>query len=137
MARRDVVNRPKMNEPVYIMPAEFFGEAAHDAGGFLTIGEGEHVVRIPLSKGSMPGWWNTGTVSVYVRRYSEDLSVCEIHIARHDGLAQEELDEENRQAEVYPLGPKEYWRSKMVGKYTYGSDQHLMTDEEFEEDWGG
>jgi hypothetical protein len=51
------------------------------------------------------------------------------------GLAQEELDEENREAERYPLGPKAYWRSKMVGKYTYGLDQHLMTDEEFEQEW--
>lgn len=124
-----------MPDTVHIMPAEFVGEAAHDADGYLTIGEGEHTVRIHLTKGERPGWWNTGTVSVYVRRMSNDLSVCEIHITAHDGLAQEELEEENRQAEIYPLGPKEYWRQKSVGKYTYGVDQHLMTDEEFEEDW--
>lgn len=39
------------------------------------------------------------------------------------------------EAERYVLSPKEYWRSAMVGKYTYGADQHLMTDQEFEEDW--
>ena len=32
-------------------------------------------------------------------------------------------------------GPKEYWRGRMVGKYTYGSDGHQMTDEDFEADW--
>jgi hypothetical protein len=104
------------NDPVYILPAEHVGEAHHDEDGWLSIGtpdaDGNGVVRIHLAKGDEPGWWNTNTVSVYVRRYSDDLSVCEIHIARHDGLAQEELDEQNRQAEVYPLGPKEYWRSK-------------------------
>lgn len=123
------------NPTFFIMPAEHFGEAAHDAEGFLTIGEGEHVVRVPLSKGSFPGWWDTGTVGVYVRRMSDDLSVCEIHIARHDGLDQEQLDEENRQAEIYPLGAKEYWRQKMVGKDACGPDGHLMTDDDFEAEW--
>jgi hypothetical protein len=56
-------------------------------------------------------------------------------IAQHDGYAQEELDDENEEAERYPLGPKEYWRSKIVGKWTTGADKHLITNEEFEADW--
>jgi len=79
--------------------------------------------------------WASGPVGVYVRRSSRDLSVIEIAIARHDGLAQEALEVENEEAGRYPLGPMEYWRTRMVGKYRYGPDQHLMTDEEFERDW--
>jgi hypothetical protein len=45
------------------------------------------------------------------------------------------LDAKNEEAERYPLGPKEYWRGEMVGKYRYGSDSHVMTNEEFEADW--
>lgn len=52
-----------------------------------------------------------------------------------EAAAQEELDVENAEAGRYPLGPKEYWRGRMVGKYTYGSDGHLMTNEDFEADW--
>lgn len=101
----------------YILPAEHLGEAAI-INGKLEIGG----VLIP---------WN-GPASVYVRRLSSDLSVAEIALARHDGLAQEQLDEQNRQAEIYPLGPREYWRSEMVGRYRYGPDMHLMTDADFE-----
>jgi hypothetical protein len=123
-----------------IMPAEYIGEAGHGPDGKLRIGEGEHVVELDLARtGLDPAgyccWWNTHTVGVYVRRSSEDLSVMEIHMTRHDGLAQEELDAQNEEAAAYPLGAKEYWRSEMVGKYTYGADGHLMTDEEFEMDW--
>lgn len=106
----------------YILPAEFVGMAEIDKDGYLDIGG----VKI------LAPW---GTVGVYVLRSSDDLSVIEIHMARHDGLAQEELDRENAEAERYPLGPKAYWREKMVGKYRYGTDHHLMTDAEFEEDW--
>ena len=106
---------------MYIMPAEHIGEA-NSPGRILDIGG----VKIDV--------WGE-SVSVYVRRDSDDLRVIEIHIVRHDGLAQEELDQQNAEAERYPLGPKEYWRSEMVGKYTYGSDGHTMTDEEFEADW--
>ena len=73
---------------------------------------------------------------VYVRRISgktESISVAEIIIsAVGDGYAQEELDAENAEAERYPLGVKEFWRSRLVGKATYGKDGHPMTDEEFE-----
>ena len=122
-------------ETFTILPAEWVGKAAHDANGILTIGTGDKVVKLHLNKGSKPGWWNDNCVDVYVRRMSTDLSICEILIAQHDGYAQEELDQENEEAERYPLGPKEYWRAKMVGKYTYGLDNHLMTNEEFEQDW--
>jgi hypothetical protein len=108
-------------EAVTVLPAEYIGDAEPvddtlDIGGVL--------IR-----------WTGGAVGVYVRRLSTTLEVVEISLARHDGLAQEELDNENDEAQRYPLGPKEYWRSKMVGKYRTGADQHLLTDAEFEEDW--
>ena len=87
-------------------------------------------MEIPFAVGK-----NTGDIPVYVRRGSIDLRIIEVLIARHDGLAEEELEYQNEQAEIYPLGPKEYWRGEMVGKATYGVDHHLMTDEEFEADW--
>lgn len=122
-------------EIVTILPAEYIGEAAHDENGVLTIGTGDKTVKLMLGSPGRIGWWNTGTVSVYIRRFADNLSIAEIHMAKHDGYAQEELDHENEEAERYPLGPKEYWRAKMVGKYTYGLDNHLMTNEEFEADW--
>lgn len=76
---------------------------------------------------------------VYVRRISgttDGISVAEIIISVvGDGYAQEELDAENDEAERYPLGPKEFWRSRLVGKAAYGTDSHPMTDSEFEADW--
>lgn len=118
-----------------ILPAEYMGEAEHSEDGTLTIGCNNNIIKLSLYKGNKPGWWNSKTVSVYVRRFSSDLSIAEIHIAQHDGLAEEALDFQNQEAQRYPLGPKEYWRTKQVGKYYYGSDQHLMTNEEFENEW--
>ena len=91
---------------------------------------GNGVVEIPFAVSE-----KIGDIPVYVRRGSIDLRVIEVLIARHDGLAEEELEYQNEQAEIYPLGPKEYWRGEMVGKAIYGVDNHLMTNEEFEEDW--
>lgn len=122
-----------------ILPAEFVGNAAHGDDGILRIGtprsDGSGVVEIRLTKGELQRRWHTKTVSVYVRRFSDDLSVAEIHMAQHSGLFDEELEYQNEQAENYPLGPKEYWRSEHVGKCTYGADNHLMTNEEFEAEW--
>ena len=122
-----------------ILPPEFVGDAAHEDDGILRIGtprsDGRRVVEIRLTKGNLPRWWSTKTIPVYVRRFAHDLSVAEIQMAQHDGLADAELEYQNEQAELYPLGPKEYWRSEMVGKYTYGADNHLMTNEEFEAEW--
>ena len=79
--------------------------------------------------------------SVWVRKVGDDpddQSVCEIIIAPYlcDGqYLQEELDAQNAAAAVYPLGPKEYWRGKTVGHWTFGIDGHLMTDAEFEEEY--
>lgn len=106
---------------ITILSAEYVGEAV-PTNGRLSVGG----VEVP---------WTAGAVGVYVRRASNDLSVIEIHLARHDGLAQEELDEQNAEADRYPLGPKEYWRNVMVGKYTMGSTGQFMTDEDFEADW--
>ncbi len=114
-----------MTEPemTYILPCEHVGEA--DApNGVLDIGG----LEVDVSTFGR-------RVSVYVRRSSSDLSVIEIAMARHDGLAQEELDRQNDEADHHPQGPKEYWRLEMVGKYTYGADGHVMTDEDFEADW--
>ncbi len=122
-----------------ILPPEFLGDAAHGDDGILRIGtprsDGSGVVEIRLTKRGEPGWWHTNTVQVYVCRFADDLSIAEIHIAQHDGLAEAELEFQNEQAYIYPLGPKEYWRSELVGKATYGLDKHLMTNEEFEDDW--
>jgi len=118
-----------------ILPAEWVGKAAHDKDGMLTIGIGDKVVKLYLNKGTMPRWWKDECVDVYVRRFAHDLSIYEIMIAQHDGYFGEELDNENEEAERYPLGPKEYWRTKIVGKWITGADKHLITNEEFEADW--
>lgn len=110
-------------DPVVILSAEHFGVAV-TKDGVLDIGG----VKVPYSE-------HGGTVHVYVRRSSSDLSIIEICVARHDGLAQEELNRENGEAEDHPLGAKEYWRSKMVGHYTTGADGHVMTDADFESEW--
>lgn len=109
-----------------ILPAEHVGDA-QVRDGLLDLGG----LKIPMA----PWIRGDGMVNVFVRRDSTDLSVFHILMSRGDGLVQEELDHQNEEAERYPLGPKEYWRSKMVGKYLYGPDNHLMTDEEFEMDW--
>ena len=85
----------KAQTSVHILPVEYVGEAAHDKDGVLRIGEGDNVVELRLARGSTPGWWSTGTVGVYVRRFSDDLSIAEIHMAVHDGLDQEALNAEN------------------------------------------
>lgn len=79
--------------------------------------------------------WGGNDMLVYVRRSSKDLSIIEIVMARHDGLDQEEDDEKWRQAEAYPLGAKEYWRSEMVGNWHYMGAP--LTNEQFEIDWQG
>lgn len=112
-------------EVSYILPAEHLGWA-ETKDGILNIGGLD--VRVGQ-------WARQGEIPVFVRRDSADLSIIEIHMARHDGLAQEELDRQSAEADRYPLGLKEYWRAEMVGKYTYGLDGHSMTDEEFEADW--
>ena len=48
---------------------------------------------------------------VYVRRSLRDLSVAQIRLARHDGLADELLIARVQEAERYPLGPAAYWCS--------------------------
>ena len=122
-----------------ILPPEFIGEAAHGDDGILRIGtprsDGSGVVEIRLTKGDLPRWWNTKTVPVYVCRWADDLSIAEIQMAQHDGLSNAELEYQNELAEIYPLGPKEYWRSELVGKAIFGLDKHFMTNEEFEKDW--
>ena len=107
--------------------AEYIGNLPYENN---SIRIGEHLIH------EIHGY---NPAAVYVRRLSgktEGLSISEIIISVvGDGYAQEELDAENAEAGRYPLGPKEYWRGRMVGKYTYGSDGHLMTNEDFEADW--
>ncbi len=89
-----------------LLPAELIGLATL-TNGVLDIGGVE--VRFNV------GWPN---LAVYVRRDARDLSVVEVELAIHDGIAEEELDIFNAEAERYPLGPTEYWRTKMVGRHT-------------------
>jgi hypothetical protein len=108
-------------------PAEFVG----------SLGYSDHEVHIGgLTIGDVHGYNPAG---VYVRRVSgktEGISVSEIIISVvGDGYAQEELDAENAEAQRYPLGAKEFWRARLVGKAGYGADQHPMTSDEFERDW--
>ena len=88
----------------YILPAEHVGVAKATPDGTLDIGG----VQLQF-----PGDMN-GDVHVYVRRLSRDLSIAEIHIARHDGLAQEQLDQQNREALEDPRGPDAYWQERGV-----------------------
>lgn len=117
-------------DPILILSAEHFG-VAEVVNGKLDIGG----VKVPFGGHPDHAECPRRAAHVYVRRSSEDLSVMEIHIARHDGLAQEELDRQNTEADAHPLGPKEYWRTAMVGKYTMGPNGRLMTQEDFEADW--
>jgi death on curing protein len=113
--------------PLVIYPAEYVGGLAY-ADNTIEVGD----LKIHDVHGYNPA-------GVYVRRISgktDGISVAEIIISVvGDGYAQEELDAENAEAERYPLGVKEYWRSRLVGKATYGVDGHPLTDEEFEADW--
>lgn len=118
---------PPHRPTLVIYPAEYVGALAYE----------DHTVRVgDLVIRDVHGY---NPAAVYVRRISgkvEGISVAEVVIsAVGDRYAQEELDEGNAEAQRYPLGPKEYWRAQMVGKYTYGPDRHLMTDEDFETDW--
>jgi death on curing protein len=118
--------RPAWTGPT-IFPAEFVGSLEYTDNA-VQLGD----IRISDVHGFNPA-------GVYVRRVSGKtggLSVAEIIISVvGDGYAQEELDVENEEAARYPLGAKEYWRGRMVGKYRSGADGHLMTDAEFEADW--
>jgi death-on-curing protein len=110
-----------------IYPAEYVGPLPYE----------DHTIQVgELAIHDVHGYNPAG---VYVRRISgktEGISVAEIIIsAVGDAYAQEELDAENAEAERHPLGAKEYWRGRLVGKATYGADQHLLTNEEFDADW--
>lgn len=72
---------------------------------------------------------------IYVRRRSSDPPVVEIAADLDGALAEEELLCDAAEAERYPLGPKEYWRTRSVGCWHYGSDDHVMTEADFEEFW--
>lgn len=110
-----------------VYPAEYIGDLAYTDNA---VELGDLIIR------DVHGYNPAG---VYVRRISgktDGISVAEIIISVvGDGYAQEELDAENAEAEKYPLGPKEFWRSRLVGKATYGPDGHPMTNQEFEADW--
>ena len=109
-----------------VYPAEYIGPLPYQ----------DHTVQIgDLVIHDVHGFNPAG---VYIRRISgktEGISVAEVIIsAVGDGYAQEELDAENAEAERYPLGAKEFWRTRLVGSATYGLDRHVMTNDEFEAD---
>ncbi len=81
-----------------ILPAERLGTATV-VDGCIDVGG----VKVPWP------YYPDGE-AVYVRRSSTDLSVMEIHLTQHDGLAQEELDHQNAEAQRYPGGPDAYWK---------------------------
>jgi death-on-curing protein len=114
------------SEVTVIYPAEFIGMLPYQ-DDVISIGE----VTVRDVHGYNPA-------AVYVRRVggkTEGISVAEIIISVvGDAYAQEELDAENAEAERYPLGSKEYWRGKLVGRAAY-SDGHVMTNEDFEQEW--
>lgn len=114
------------NPTVTILPAEFAG-IAQVVDGTLNIG------------GVQIGGLGCDEILVYIRRRSDTLAPIEILAATHDGYAQEELDAQNDEADRYPLGPKEYWRSEAVGKWQCGGrgdhEPHVMDDFCFERDW--
>lgn len=120
-------DRPTDRPALVMYPAEFIGPLPYE----------NHTVQIgDVTIGDLHGY---NPAALYVRRISgksEGISVGEIIISVvGDAYAQEELDAENAEAQRYPLGAKEYWRARLVGKATYGKDAHLMTDEEFDADW--
>ena len=110
-----------------IYPAEYVGGLSYE-GHMVEVGD--------LRIGDVHGYNPAG---VYVRRISgktDGISVAEIIISVvGDAYAQEELDAENAETKRYPFGQKEFWRSRLVGKATYGIDRHPMTNAEFEGDW--
>lgn len=107
----------------YIMPAEHFGDA-ECKDGFLEIGG----VKVPFDGFIDHNGKFDRVAPVYVRRYSDaHFTVAEIHIVRHDGLAMEAMAQEDREANEFPAGPKEYWRLRMVPRD--------LTNEQFEEMW--
>lgn len=84
-----------------IGPAEF-AVAATTVDGHIHIGE----ARIP---------WPQDMAHIYVRRLIQpgdpsDGKVMEVHLAAHDGLAQEDLSQMERDAEQHPLGPVAFFR---------------------------
>lgn len=114
-------------QALVIYPAEYIGALPYENH---TVHVGDLVIH------DVHGYNPAG---VYLRRISgktQGISVAEIIISVvGDSYAQEELDAENAEAERYPLGAKEYWRARLVGKAAYGPDDHLLTDQEFEADW--
>lgn len=116
------LGRPSM----VIYPAEYVGALSYT----------DH--RITLGDLTIDDVHGFNPAGVYLRRISgktESISVAEIIISVvGDGYAQEELDAENAEVDRYPLGPKEYWRARLVGTALY-DDGHTMTDEEFESEW--
>lgn len=117
---------PAERPSLVVYPAEYVGPLAYE----------EHTVRIgDLVVRNVHGY---NPAAVYVRRVggkTEGISVAEIVVSVvGDRYAQEELDEQNAEAERYPLGAKEYWRARLVSE-AFHPDGHAMTDEEFEAEW--
>lgn len=120
---------PHVHEPdgeiAMILPAEFFG-VAQAIDGILNIGGCE----VPAD------WYADGQIGIYIRRSSRDLATIEIHLARHDGLADEENDEKHHQAMNHPGGPKAYWYAALVGhEHDDDCGHDPMTPAEYDELW--
>jgi hypothetical protein len=118
----------------HIMPAECVG-VAEVVDGVIDVGGCKIELGRPGYNPRQEGDCVRGGLSVYVRRLFHEGSVFDVALSFGDGLAEEELAEENRQAQTDPRGAKEYWREKSVGHDHYGPDQHVMTNEDFEREW--
>lgn len=105
--------------------AEFVGDLPYQ----------DHTIR--LGDLVIPDVHGYNPAMVYLRRITgkvDGISVAEVMISVvGDRYAQDELDVENFEAIRYPLGAKEYWRGRMVGKYSIGG--RLMTNADFETEW--
>lgn len=104
-----------------VLPAELVGVVTVESGVV-------HVGELEIQAGP-----RDGLVSVYMRRSPVDLGAQEIIIAFDPTrCASEEEAAQYVEADRYPLGEKEYWRSELVGKCVWGDSSEVMTDEDFE-----
>ena len=118
-------SEPEGEYSAVIHAAEYLGELPYE----------DHTIRIGDLE--IPDVHGYNPAMVYLRRITgkgDGISVAEVMISVvGDHYAHEEIDVENFEAARYPLGEKEYWRGRMVGKYSIGA--RVMTDADFEREW--
>lgn len=107
-----------MKEPLVIHAPEWIGKV-HVKTGVLKIGD----LDVYDVGGGYP------ETNVYVRRVSgkgDGFVVGKIIIEIiGDGTAQEELDAQNEEAELHPLGPKAYWMAKGMTEEDFADEDDV------------